>query len=389
MADRWRWKEPRVRRFLNLLKTDADNDAEIDTQTDAGITVITIRKYDRYQRVSLPNDARTDAATDAAAGAEATHDRRKEEDIKDIKGSEAKASGAIAPAYTDARHQLWAEGVPILISLGEKEARSRQMVGLWLKQTSDDAARVLGAIQRARDHRVHGPVAWITRALNSGGDNGKRITTVEPIPVPDPRRPARPISLPHWAKERLGTLKTAEQPDPSGRYRTVPVLPVALMLTPQHRAAIEQHVAAVTALLEQTPERNDRFGQRTLVVVSKLLVTLAGRESGELAGAAKGEAYMAALDDVPCWATEEAARLWYRGECGAQHNYTWPPAPAILRGVARKPECALRWSSTQLRQLLIAEEERVFSAEHCATMRVRLSGIMPGLAKPPRTGRSA
>jgi hypothetical protein len=174
MADRWRWTEPRVRRFLKLLKTDADNDAEIDTQTDAGITVITIRKYDRYQRVSLPIDARANAATDAAAGAEATHDRRKEEDIKDIKGSEAKASGAIAPAYSDARHQLWAEGVPILVSLGEKEARSRQMVGLWLKQTSDDALRVLGAIQRARDHCVHGPVAWITRALNSGNGNGKR-----------------------------------------------------------------------------------------------------------------------------------------------------------------------------------------------------------------------
>jgi hypothetical protein len=184
-------------------------------------------------------------------------------------------------------------------------------------------------------------------------------------------------------------LKTAEQPDPSGRYRTVPVLPVALMLTPQHRAAIEQHVAAVTALLEQTPERNDRFGQRTLVVVSKLLVTLAGRESGELAGAAKGEAYMAALDDVPCWAAEEGARLWYRGECGAQHNYTWPPAPAVLRGIARLPECAVRSRATRLRQLLAAEEERVFSAEHCARMRARLSELMVGVAKPQRNGRAA
>jgi hypothetical protein len=174
LADRWRWTEPRVRRFLTLLKTDAANDAEIDTQTDAGITVITIRKYDRYQRVSLPNNARTDAATDATGDAATTHDRRKEEDIKDTKDSEAKASGAIAPAYTDARHQLWAEGVPILVSLGEKETRSRQMIGLWLKQSGDDAACVLGAIQRARDNRVHGPIAWITRALNSGGDNGKR-----------------------------------------------------------------------------------------------------------------------------------------------------------------------------------------------------------------------
>jgi hypothetical protein len=175
LAERWRWKEPRVRRFLVLLKTDAGDDAQIDTQTDAGVTVITIRKYDRYQRVSLPIDARSDTGINKPADAGTTHERRKEEDTKDIQDSEANASGVIAPVYTDARHQLWAEGVPILVSLGEKEARSRQMVGLWLKQTSDDAARVLGAIQRARDHDVHGPVAWITRALNnSGNDNGKR-----------------------------------------------------------------------------------------------------------------------------------------------------------------------------------------------------------------------
>jgi hypothetical protein len=164
-----------VRRFLVLLKTDAGDDAQIDTQTDAGVTVITIRKYDRYQRVSLPIDARSDTVINKPADAGTTHERRKEEDTKDIQDSEANASGAIAPAYTDAKHQLWAEGVPILISLGEKEARSRQMVGLWLKQTADDAARVLGAIQRARDRGVHAPVAWITRALNNGGnDNGKR-----------------------------------------------------------------------------------------------------------------------------------------------------------------------------------------------------------------------
>lgn len=174
LADRWRWKEPRVRRFLTLLKTDAGHDAQIDTQTDSGVTIITIRKYDRYQRVSLPIDARSDAAIIKPADAGTTHERRKEEDTKGIQRSEANASGAIVPAYTDAKHELWAEGVPILISLGENEGRSRQMVGLWLKQTSDDAARVLGAVQRARDQGVHGPVAWITRALNNGDKNGNR-----------------------------------------------------------------------------------------------------------------------------------------------------------------------------------------------------------------------
>ncbi|MCK1616591.1 hypothetical protein IVA96_08000 [Bradyrhizobium sp. 159] len=170
MAEQWRWKEPRVRRFLYLLKTDPNNDAEIDTQTDAGITVITIRKYDQYQRVSLPANVLGDSGINAGV----THDRRKEEDIKDIEGSEAKASDVGASVYTDAKHHLWAEGVPILVSLGENEGRSRQMIGMWLKQTSDDARRVLSAIQRARDHRVHGPIAWITRALNSGHDNGQR-----------------------------------------------------------------------------------------------------------------------------------------------------------------------------------------------------------------------
>ena len=238
MADRWRWKEPRVRRFLTLLKTDADNDAEIDTQTDAGITVITIRKYDRYQRVSLPNDARADATTDASVGAEATHDRRKEEDIKDIKGSEAKASGAIAPVYTDARHQLWAEGVPILVSLGEKEARSRQMVGLWLKQTSDDAARVLGAIQRARDHRVHGPVAWITRALNNGDDNGKRNHNDRTDSRPGHATAREASFITALGKGALGHL---ENRGAGGPVRTLPEDPGPPCISPGYPGPTSSH----------------------------------------------------------------------------------------------------------------------------------------------------
>lgn len=72
MAQRWRWEEPRVRRFLGRLKTDA----VIDTATDAGVTVITLCNYDSYQRVSLPTDAPADAPIDA----ETTQHRRKLED---------------------------------------------------------------------------------------------------------------------------------------------------------------------------------------------------------------------------------------------------------------------------------------------------------------------
>ena len=83
-------------------------------------------------------------------------------------GSDADASGAAAPlmpAYTDARHELWGEGKPILLELGVPERQCGQLIGRWLKTTGDDCAGVLDAIQRAREARPHDPIPWITRAL--------------------------------------------------------------------------------------------------------------------------------------------------------------------------------------------------------------------------------
>jgi quinol monooxygenase YgiN len=106
MADKWQWSEARVRRFLKRLKTDA----MIDAASDAGITIITICNYNKYQRVSLPNDAASDAQTDAAA----TQQRRKTEDTKTIEiDSEAKAS-EVRPLFDDGwpndfRERFWAK----------------------------------------------------------------------------------------------------------------------------------------------------------------------------------------------------------------------------------------------------------------------------------------
>lgn len=105
MADKWQWTEPRVRRFLKRLK----NDAMIDAATDAGITVITICNYNKYQRVSLPRDAADDAPIDAAA----TQQRRKVEDTEyketDISGgARASADLVIADGWpADYREQFW------------------------------------------------------------------------------------------------------------------------------------------------------------------------------------------------------------------------------------------------------------------------------------------
>jgi len=75
IASKWHWSEARVRRFLNGLK----NEGMIDANTDAGLTVLTICKYDSYQRVSLPDEAKTEQSSDAGA----TQERRKVEGKED------------------------------------------------------------------------------------------------------------------------------------------------------------------------------------------------------------------------------------------------------------------------------------------------------------------
>jgi hypothetical protein len=173
MADKWQWSEPRVRRFLKRLKTDA----MIDAATDAGVTVITICNYTKYQRVSLPADASSDAQNNGAA----TQRRRKVEDKENKEDiSVPNGTGAGAPIYTDSRHELWGEGVQILISLGVPKKQARSIIGSWLKSMEDDAQAVLGAIQRARDHRILDPIPWITNALKLKGPGNERNRSVYP-----------------------------------------------------------------------------------------------------------------------------------------------------------------------------------------------------------------
>jgi hypothetical protein len=62
LAKAWNWKEPRVRRFLSCLKTDA----MIDAGTDAGQTVITICNYNKYQWPLSGSAGPTGADRDAA-----------------------------------------------------------------------------------------------------------------------------------------------------------------------------------------------------------------------------------------------------------------------------------------------------------------------------------
>lgn len=90
--------------------------------------------------------------------------RMEEEDIPSPSEPGATAPPA-EPTYTDARHELYGEGKPILLSLGVAEKQCGAMITRWLRDTGDDCGGVLDAIRRARDERVMDPIPWITRAL--------------------------------------------------------------------------------------------------------------------------------------------------------------------------------------------------------------------------------
>jgi hypothetical protein len=105
-------------------------------------------------------------------------------------------------------------------------------------------------------------------------------------------------------------------------------------------------------------------------------------QQNEAGAEASGEAFQAALDDVPTWAVAAAVRRWYRGDCGENErgqpfDYHWRPAPAELRRIALFEKWRVQQRAKTLRKLLVAEPFIEFSEEHCAQMRARLIAVIP------------
>lgn len=144
------------------------------------------------------------------------------------------------------------------------------------------------------------------------------------------------------------------------------------MPTTEQRTLIERHEKALAAIMEMTPYEDERHGEQTMLAVTKMMLVLPSRESGDLVGQAKGEAYMAALEDIPSWAVEEAMRKWYRAECGDKMDYKWQPGPATLREIAMIEVYRVMGTRRRLREILAAEPLQEFSKEHMESMKRRI-----------------
>jgi hypothetical protein len=146
-----------------------------------------------------------------------------------------------------------------------------------------------------------------------------------------------------------------------------------LILDNKQKLLVEQHMAALEDVLKMTPAEDTSFGELTMTTVTKMTMVLPSREAGDMAGEAKGEAYMAALDDVPNWAVQEAIRKWYRSEYGEKYDYKWQPGPSTLRDISMIETYRVMAVRRKLNDLLLAEPVREFSPEHESEMRERMA----------------
>lgn len=205
---------------------------------------------------------------------------------------------------------------------------------------------------------------------------GTEIAIIEPFKLPDVSRAVTMPPLPGWVGSRLELLKESDQPDPrTGRYRTAVTLPKSMLLTSSERLMLERHIRELEQLTGRTPINDAQEEAATLVVVTKMLLAKPAATKGETGAEARGEAYMAALDDIPTWAVAAAVRHWYRGECGPNYDYRWAPESADLRKLAHLELWRVAGRATQLRRLLAAEELVEFSDEHCAEMRQKIAAL--------------
>jgi hypothetical protein len=187
----------------------------------------------------------------------------------------------------------------------------------------------------------------------------KDVVAIEPITLPDLSR-GKTLLLPAWLDTQLAALREDLQ-IVNGQFKNVLTLPAQMMLTHFQRVEIEKYQRYLNAKLLETPERSDKWEGRTLGSITKLLLVLGGDKRSDLAAEAKAEAYMAALDDVCCWAVEAAAHCWYRGACGnddlgCPYDYRWPPDPATLRKLALRQFGSALFQIEAMQRLLDARE---------------------------------
>jgi len=199
LAEKWMWSKSRVRRFFDILKTEA----MIETKTDHEATHITICNYNKYQLGGTTDKTTNEPDT----GPPADHRRTKEEELKEVK-KEIKHIGAVADATRPNAGKIfddefWPRYPKREGSNPRKPARDKFLIAV---KSGHDPASIVGGVERyatslAKSNQigtryVAQAVTWINQA---------RWEDYQPVIVPETTGPPQPPdpSLPSHEELKL------------------------------------------------------------------------------------------------------------------------------------------------------------------------------------------
>ena len=178
--------------------------------------------------------------------------------------------------------------------------------------------------------------------------------------------PALPAALANLLQHRPTTLslppslaeleRTLQPTEAASRTPTL-----SRALTPDERSILSQLVDEVAPYAEAKPDAFSALRQ-----VAKLLAVFPAGNMSDAVIDARSEAYDIALEDVPAWAVEVAAKRWIKGEVailGDKPNLSFPPSPPQLRALALDELAKMRGALWRYRRLLAGRPERVVPSE--------------------------
>jgi hypothetical protein len=195
MAKAWGWSEAKVRRFLTCLKKGA----MIDAAADAGVTVISICNYDKYQSAGGNYDAASDAATDA----EATQQRRRKEQGNKVTRETTRSRADEPDGFAE-----WYEAYPRKKQRNDAAKAYRKIVPKEITH-ADLFARTVAFAEFHRTntprHRwqfVPYPASWLNSGEYLDGPNETSKTGAHEIRIEQPTRDPKAFTDTEW-RDRL------------------------------------------------------------------------------------------------------------------------------------------------------------------------------------------
>jgi hypothetical protein len=146
-------------------------EAMIEAASEAGVAVITICNYEKYQASPKKAEAADEAPEEADARQTQGTEQVREEDKKEEESSEANASGTVVPhPAMDFCKAVFDSGRAILTQNGMDGRQAGSLIGKWRKDLDDATLMVL--IRQAEADGVSDPASWLTAAVATR--SGKR-----------------------------------------------------------------------------------------------------------------------------------------------------------------------------------------------------------------------